>query len=294
MTITLCMPTLGKGATLLLLGILSARFACAQTPAPTTTQLPSPTASPVVPVTAASQEAATPEISPPPTPAVKKIAFGSCRVDGPYIAMTFDDGPNARLTPLLLDAMESRGIHATFFVVGSNAVLYPDLLKRMAQDGDEIGNHSWSHPQLSKLDVAKADKEILDTSDVITKATGQAPLYLRPPYGAMSPLLRKRIEDKFGMTLIYWSVDPRDWKYRDSQHVYDEILRQVKPGAIILSHDIHATTVAAMPHVFDALLAKGYKFVTVSQLIALNQPRAIKPAASPMHEATSSPAPSHS
>ena len=294
MTIRLCMPTLGKSAPLLLLSILGAHLACAQTPAPTAAPVPSPASSPIAPVAAAPPEAAMSATSPSPSPEVKKIAFGSCRVNGPYIAMTFDDGPNAKLTPLLLDAMESRGIHATFFVVGSNAVLYPDLLKRMARDGDEVGNHSWSHPQLSKLDVAKADKEILDTSDVIAKATGKPPLYLRPPYGAMSALLRKRIEDKFGMTLIYWSVDPLDWKYRDAQHVYDEILKQVKPGAIILSHDIHATTVAAMPHVFDALLAQGYKFVTVSQLIALNQPRTTKAAAAPSPTAGPSAESSHS
>ncbi len=258
----------------LLVGIAGTSVLWAQAPTPT------PAAPLVAPASipgAVSESVTEPTLSqasPTPAPSVKKIAYGSCRVDGPYIAMTFDDGPNAKLTPMVLDALESRGIHATFFVVGSNAKLYPDLLKRMVKDGDEVGNHSWSHPDLAKLSVADSDQQILDTSTVIKAATGEDVKYLRPPYGAMSPILRHRIEEKFGMTLVYWSVDPLDWKYRNAQRVHDEILKQVKPGAIILSHDIHPTTVAAMPDVFDSLLAEGYKFVTVSELIAMNKPRA--------------------
>jgi peptidoglycan/xylan/chitin deacetylase (PgdA/CDA1 family) len=95
---------------------------------------------------------------------------------------------------------------------------------------------------------------------------------MRPPYGATSDYINHWINREFGMKVILWSVDPLDWKYRNSARVERQILAGARPGAIILSHDIHATTVAAMPDVFDSLLAKGYKFVTVSELIAMDKP----------------------
>lgn len=210
--------------------------------------------------------------------APKRFAYSSCYVNGPYIAMTFDDGPSALLTPKLLDMLKERNIKVTFFLIGENVKAHPEIVQRMIAEGHEIGNHSWNHPALSKLSMAAADQQISDTNKVIQAAVGQTPTLMRPPYGATTPYLTRRINEIFGMKVILWSVDPLDWKYRNSQHVYDEILKQVHPGAIILSHDIHATTVAAMPQVFDALLAKGYKFVTVSQLIAMDQPRPRKSA----------------
>lgn len=201
-----------------------------------------------------------------------KISYSSCNVSGPYIAMTFDDGPSPELTPKLLDMLKARGIKATFFVVGQNAAQYPDILKRMVAEGHEIGNHSWSHPALTKLGVDGVKKQIESTNAAIEQATGQKVTVMRPPYGATSQILNHRYFDQYGMKVILWSVDPLDWKYRNSARVSSQILQGAHPGAIILSHDIHATTVAAMPETFDALLAKGYKFVTVSELIAMDQP----------------------
>lgn len=201
-----------------------------------------------------------------------KVSYSSCNVNGPYIAMTFDDGPSPELTPKLLDILKARGIKATFFVVGQNAAQYPDILKRMVAEGHEIGNHSWSHPALTKLGADGVAKQIESTNEAIEKATGQKVTVMRPPYGATSQILNHRFADQYGMKVILWSVDPLDWKYRNSARVSSQILQGAHPGAIILSHDIHATTVAAMPETFDALLAKGYKFVTVSELIAMDQP----------------------
>lgn len=212
----------------------------------------------------------------PAAPVPPPSAYRSMEVDGPYIAITFDDGPNPETTPKLLKILEARNIKATFFMLGTNAAAYPDVVRAVAAGGNEIGNHSWNHPQLPKLTLAAADKQIEDTSAAIEAAIGKKPLYVRPPYGAMTPALQQHLVQKYGVTMIFWSVDPLDWKIRDAQSIYDQVMKQVRPGAIILAHDIHATTVAAMPRVLDALIAKGYKFVTVSELIAMNKPGAPK------------------
>lgn len=199
------------------------------------------------------------------------VAYSAAHVDGPYIAITFDDGPNPETTPRLLKMLAQRGIKATFFVLGSRASASPEIIKQMIAEGHEVANHSWDHPQLPKIPVAAADKQIGDTNAAIERITGKSPLYVRPPYGAMTPALRAHLREKFGSTFVYWSVDPLDWKDRNPQVIHDRIVANVHSGAIILVHDIHPTTVDAMPKTFDDLLAKGYKFVTVSQLIAMNK-----------------------
>jgi peptidoglycan-N-acetylglucosamine deacetylase len=214
----------------------------------------------------------TPTPSAAPSDAPEKSSYSSCRVDGRYIAMTFDDGPHPVLTPRLLDMLKARGLKATFFLIGQNAAEYPDIVRRIAAEGHEIGNHSWSHPQLTKLSPAAVREEISKTSSTITEIIGKPLLVMRPPYGATSSYINHWINREFGMKVILWSVDPLDWKFRNSTRVENQILAGAHPGAIILSHDIHATTVAAMPGVFDSLLAKGYKFVTVSELIAMDKP----------------------
>ncbi|MFZ0709780.1 MAG: polysaccharide deacetylase family protein, partial [Terrimicrobiaceae bacterium] len=213
---------------------------------------------------------ATPSAAPSDAP--EKSSYSSCRVDGRCIAMTFDDGPHPVLTPKLLDMLKARGLKATFFLIGQNAAEYPDIVRRIAAEGHEIGNHSWSHPQLTKLNPAALREEVGRTSSTIAEIIGKPLVVMRPPYGATSAYINHWINQEFGMKVILWSVDPLDWKYRNSARVENQILAGARPGAIILSHDIHATTVAAMPDVFDSLLAKGYKFVTVSELIAMDKP----------------------
>ena len=227
-------------------------------------------------IVAASQpERGQPWIAEPtPTPSVApaKASYSSCQVDGFSIAMTFDDGPHPTLTPRLLDMLKERGIKATFFLIGQNATEYPDIVRLIAAEGHEIGNHSWSHPQLTRLNPTALRQEIERTSWTIVELIGKPILVIRPPYGATTEYINHWINREFGMKVILWSVDPLDWKYRNSASVERRILAGARPGAIILSHDIHATTVAAMPGVLDSLLAKGYKFVTVSELIAMDKP----------------------
>jgi peptidoglycan/xylan/chitin deacetylase (PgdA/CDA1 family) len=190
--------------------------------------------------------------------------------------MTFDDGPHPKLTPKLLDLLKERGIKATFFVIGKNVAEFPDIAKRIVDEGHEIANHSWSHPQLTKLGPAAFAAEIAQTNDAIEKATGVRPVVMRPPYGAINSTLTKRLNEEYGLSVIIWSVDPLDWKIRNAEHVSSHIIKNAAPGAIILAHDIHASTVDAMPVTLDALQSKGYKFATVSELIAMDRPAAPK------------------
>ena len=206
--------------------------------------------------------------------------YSSVHVDGPYIAITFDDGPSATLTPRLLDMLKQRGIKATFFVIGENAAAHPEIVAREVAEGHEVGNHTWSHPALTKISEARVQEELNKTSDAIFQATGKKPVLMRPPYGAMNPRLTRMIEQQDGMKVILWSVDPNDWKRPGSAIVSQRLLAGTKPGAITLSHDIHPGTIDAMPATLDAWIAKGYKFVTVSELIAMESKTPL-PAATP-------------
>ena len=212
----------------------------------------------------------------------ERTSYNSVRVDGPYIAITFDDGPNAVLTPRLLDILKQRNIKATFFVLGELVQEHPEIVQRAIAEGHEVGNHSWDHKALNKLGEGGLQHELADTSAEITKAAGKPVTLMRPPYGATNPRLSRAIEKEYGMKVILWSVDPFDWKRPGPQVVEHRILTGTKPGSIILSHDIHPGTIEAMPTTLDALLAKGYKFVTVSELLVLESKNpAPTPSASP-------------
>jgi len=221
---------------------------------------------------------AQPSPAPDETPA-KPATYAQAHVDQPFIAMTFDDGPSAENTPRLLEMLKQRNIKATFFLIGQNAASNPEIVRRILAEGHEIGNHSWTHPQLSKLSDERVTTEITKTQEAIKSASGFTPTLLRPPYGAITPRQRAWIENQFGLNIILWSVDPFDWKRPGASVITQRILTQVRPGAIILSHDIHKQTIDAMPATLDGLIRKGYKFATVSQLIAMNKP---KPSPSPV------------
>jgi peptidoglycan/xylan/chitin deacetylase (PgdA/CDA1 family) len=212
-----------------------------------------------------------------PTPTEPPITFSSVHVDGPYIALTFDDGPNPTLTPKLLDLLAARHLKATFFVVGQNAADHPDILKRAVREGHEIGNHSWSHPNLGRMSDEAVRRELQKTDDAITAAIGKRPTLLRPPYGSITARQKKWIHEEFGYRIIIWDVDPLDWKRPGPSVVTARILKETHPGSIVLSHDIHAPTIEAMPATFDQLMKKGFKSVTVTELLAMATPIPPKP-----------------
>jgi peptidoglycan/xylan/chitin deacetylase (PgdA/CDA1 family) len=241
---------------------------------------------------------ASPSPSPTPAPspeastgASKPATWFSVNVDGPYIAMTFDDGPSPETTPRLLDILKQRNIKATFFMIGQNAERNPTIVKRILAEGHEIGNHSWTHPQLSKLSDDRVTEEINKTQNAIKDASGYTPVLMRPPYGAITARQKDWVEKQFGLSVIIWSVDPFDWKRPGASVIEQRILAGARPGAIVLSHDIHKQTVDAMPATLDALAAKGFKFVTVSQLIAMNKPKS-SATPSPQSRPSGSPHPS--
>jgi len=225
-----------------------------------------------------AQNSAPPATSPVPNHAgSEKITFTEVNVDGPYIAMTFDDGPHATNTPKLLEMAAKRHIKLTFFVLVECIEQNPDVLRREATEGHEIGNHSWSHPNLAKLSDEGVRTQLQRTDDIIVKTTGVRPKLMRPPYGELAKRQRILVNHDFGYKVILWDVDPLDWKRPGSNVVAQRIITGARPGSIILSHDIHPPTIAAMPQVFDALLAKGFKFVTVSELLAMDKGGERKP-----------------
>jgi peptidoglycan/xylan/chitin deacetylase (PgdA/CDA1 family) len=238
-----------------------------------------------------AEESAVPTPSPANSPAptaLKPATYFQINVDGPYIAMTFDDGPSPETTPRLLDILKQRNIKATFFMIGQNAERNPEIVKRILADGHEIGNHSWTHPQFAKLSDDRVSEEITKTQNAIKAASGYTPTLLRPPYGSITARQKEWIENQFGLSVILWSVDPFDWKRPGASVIEQRILSGARPGAIILSHDIHKQTVDSMPSTLDELAAKGFKFVTVSQLIAMNRP---KSSPAPSSTATQPPKP---
>ena len=229
---------------------------------------------------AASPAATATAPTPGPTP---KYVWTECHVEGQYIAMTFDDGPSAALTPKLLDLLKAKGIKATFFLIGENAKAHPEIVKRALNEGHEIANHSWSHPNLAKKSDEEVRSELNRTKDAIVAAIGQRPTLMRPPYGSLTVAQRKWVHEDLGYQIILWDVDPLDWKRPGAAAVEQRIVSGTKSGSIILAHDIHPGTVEAMPATFDALLEKGYKFVTVTELLAMDKPVPAKPAADKPH-----------
>ncbi|MBF0462968.1 MAG: polysaccharide deacetylase family protein [Magnetococcales bacterium] len=182
-------------------------------------------------------------------------------------AVTFDDGPGLH-TGQLLDALSRRGIKATFFVLGMQARQYPDLVRRMIQEGHEVENHTFDHPDLRKLDVAAREREINETERFLEEL-GARPHFLRPPYGSYDAALVAEARQK-GLQVVLWSQDSEDWKYHTLAAMEGHILPAKGGGGhgIFLFHDIHATTIAAMPTILDDMAQRGCRFVTVAQWAA--------------------------
>ena len=183
--------------------------------------------------------------------------------DRPRAALTFDDGPHATSTPLLLDGLHKRGIHATFFLMGKNIEGKEEIVKQMQKDGHLIGNHTYDHVQLDKLPGDQACQQILKTNNEIYEITGEYPLYLRPPYGAWP----KNLELCVTMLPVFWDVDTLDWKSKNVQSVEEIVKREVKDGSIILMHDSFPTSVEAALEIADMLTEAGYDLVTADQLL---------------------------
>lgn len=207
------------------------------------------------------------------------VSYSQVRTQLPYIAMTYDDGPHPQNTPRLLDMLRQRNIKATFYVIGRSVNQYPHIARRIVAEGHEIGNHTWSHPNLTKLSDSAVRKELNTTRDAIVAACGVQPRTMRPPYGALRSSQRAWIYKEYGYPTVLWNVDPEDWRRPGPSVVASRILSGTRNGSIVLAHDLHKPTIDAMPAALDGLLRRGFKFVTVSQLLALNPPASTAPAA---------------
>lgn len=181
----------------------------------------------------------------------------------PMIALTFDDGPGPR-TSELLNQLKKYNAHATFFMLGKNVKLYPDAVKQMLKDGNELGNHSYDHQQLTKIDGAAVKKEVDDTNRNIKNICGSPATLLRPPYGAINDTVKSNV----GMPMILWNVDTLDWKTRNTQSTIDSVMKNLKDGDIVLMHDIHSQTIDAALELIPKLEEEGYQLVTVSEMAA--------------------------
>ena len=185
----------------------------------------------------------------------------------PMIAITFDDGPNPETTNAILDIMGENYARATFFVLGKCAQAYPKEVKREYDLGMEVGSHTWSHsdnPTFPNMSEEQQKKELEDANAAIEKAGVPTPTVMRPPYGANNDRVKNVIKS-YNLNIVNWNLDTEDWKYRSSDHTYQEIMK-VQDGDIILLHDIHAFNVDAVKRAVPELIDKGYQFLTVTEL----------------------------
>ena len=185
--------------------------------------------------------------------------------NGPVIALTFDDGPYPKVTGHILDVLEKNGVCATFFVLGSRIEGREDVLTRMDELGCEIGNHSFSHADLTRLSKADCQRELSDTDAEIRRVTGHEASVVRPPYGYYN----KTVMSAAGRPLILWTVDTNDWRGKAPGEIADYVIQQAKEGSVILMHDQQTQTADAMEMIIPTLIEEGFRFVTVSELIRL-------------------------
>ena len=179
------------------------------------------------------------------------------------VALTFDDGPNPVYTPELLDGLEKRNVKATFFLLGEAVEDYPDIAKRIYEDGHLIGNHTYDHVNLGNLCENAACEQVRKTNEIIERVTGYYPEYVRPPFGEW----KENIDNDVTMIKVLWNVDPLDWATGNADAVVERVVGKCEDNDIILMHDASESSVKAALRIIDILTKKGYEFVTVDQLI---------------------------
>lgn len=183
--------------------------------------------------------------------------------DSPKIAITFDDGPHPHYTQQLLDGLKDRDVKATFFVTGEHAEEYPDLIRRMNEEGHLIGNHTYSHIQLTNGNRQTYKEELIQTNEIISHITGKEVLFVRPPYGSWD----KSLEKDLNMFPVLWNIDPLDWCSDNVSCIVTKVCSKAGENDIILMHDCYDSSVTAALQIVDELTAQGYEFVTVDEIL---------------------------
>ena len=187
----------------------------------------------------------------------------------PEIALTFDDGPNPIYTPQILAMLQKYGVKATFFDVGYLVTDYPNLVRQEYNAGNVVGNHSWSHPELTRLSASAILSQLTRTSNAIQASIGVRPTFFRPPYGAINRMVLAEA-NALGVTTVLWNDSAEDWTLPGVSAIASKILRLAHNGGIILMHDgggNRSQTVAALPIIITALENHGFSFVTIQQLV---------------------------
>lgn len=216
-------------------------------------------------VTAQQVDAAKQRLAAPP--ATTAPEGGKPAGDGKkLVALTFDDGPAKNTTADLLDILKQYDVKATFFLQGVNVDARPELVARAQQEGHEIGNHTYDHKNLTKISMDEVNQQINKTADAVERACGVRPTLLRPPYGSTTYKLR----DQLTVPVIKWSVEPADSFTKDTTQIVNTVLKDTQDGDIILLHDTHDYSVAAIPKIIEGLREKGFTFVTVTELLTRN------------------------
>lgn len=192
----------------------------------------------------------------------------SASSDTKYVALTFDDGPSGRFTEELLDGLTQRGVHATFFLCGYRLEDFSDLAQRIHQEGHEIGLHGYSHDSMAEMTAQQIRQELEDTLALLPQ--GCSVRLMRPPGGASASQVKQVCED-MDLSIITWSVDPRDWAVHSAPDVEQAVLEQVGDGDVILMHDMYDSSIEAALYLVDKLQAEGYEFMTVSELAQKRQ-----------------------
>lgn len=183
------------------------------------------------------------------------------------VALTFDDGPHPEVTTEILNILDRYNAKATFFMVGERVQYYPKTVRDVFARGHEIGNHTWSHSNLTELKEGEVEEEITYTNEAVYRIIGKKPAVFRPPYGSLNDLIRQQIK----MKIVLWSADTFDYKSKDADLILEEVSNKVHDKAIILMHDIYPSTADGLESVLQYLQEQGYTFVTVSELFALEQ-----------------------
>ncbi len=241
--------TMGLLAALLLAGCAAGgaheRPTASGSPAVTASAVPSPSLTPA------------PTSSPTPAPATPEPSARLTKT----IYLTFDDGPNPTWTPELLSLLENKGVHASFFVIGENAKKWPGLVEREARDGDTVGDHTWSHPELTELSAHAVWAELARAKNLITTLTGRAPSLWRPPYEAFNPSVIT-VASGLGMTMQLWRVSTGDWQLPGTTVIVARVMSALRNGMVVLFHDgggNRSETVAAVAILLTDLHAAGYR-----------------------------------
>ncbi len=207
-----------------------------------------------------------------PPPAVKSIpplqgVVRSCPDVGKVVALTFDDGPSRKFTPLYLKILNRYGVHATFFLIGRHVRENSGLAAMIVKNGNELGCHTFNHRNLEQMDPNAAKQDIESAKQLIEQDSQRQVGLFRPPGGHLDQSLLKMING-MGLKVVLWSIDPEDW-YASPEKIIANVLTNLQPGSIILLHEDRASTLAALPTLIGTIKQRGYQLVTVSELLAI-------------------------